>query len=138
MVAENMKNGWELILRALELFTKQPHHTAQTRTGSQKGQIEQSWRESRLLLQKQSSTKGYGWKLWIQLCISRITVQQVQSQLHLTSSGTASNPTSHISELSDRQRTSIFQRKNGRSSIPIHTRESWSAMEAQISTRYGI
>src|SRR5205814_2073249 len=108
MEAESTRNGWELISRVQASFTKQPPHTAQTRMGSQKGQIEQSWRESRLLLRKQSSTKGYGWKLWIQLCISRITVQQVQSQLHLTSSGTASNPTSHISELSDRQRTSIF------------------------------
>src|SRR5437762_512684 len=130
MGAENMKNGWEHISRDQASFTKQPHHTVQTRMGSQKGQIEQSWRESRLLLQKQSSTKGYGWKLWIQLCISRITVQQVQSQLHLMSSGMASNPTSHISELSDRQHMSTFQRKSARSSIFILTRGFWLAMEA--------
>src|SRR5271169_4262977 len=106
MVAENTKNGWELISRVQASFTKQPHHTAQTRMGSQKGQIERSWRESRLLLQRQSSTKGYGWKLQIRSCISRIAVQQVQSQLHLTSFGTASNPTFRISELSVQQRMS--------------------------------
>src|SRR5208282_2888512 len=138
MVAESTKNGWELISRALGLFTKRPHHTAQTRTGSQKGQIERSWRESRLLLQKQSSTKGYGWKSRIRSCISRIAVQQVQSQLHLTSFGTASNPIFRISELSEARRTFMFQRKSARSSIRIRTRGFWSAMEARTSTRYGI
>src|SRR5579864_7762760 len=111
MVAESTKNGWELISKAPGLSTKQPHHTAQTRTGSQKGQIERLWKGSRLLSQKQSSTKGYGWKSQIRLCISRITVQQVQSKLHLMSFGTASNPTSRISELSAQQRMSTFQRK---------------------------
>src|SRR5436190_4481358 len=122
MVAENMKNGWGLISRAPGLFTKQPHHTAQTRTASQKGQIERLWRASKLLLQKQSSTNDSGWKSQIRSYISRIAAQQVQSQLHPTSSGTGSNPTSHISELSAQQRTFMFQRKSARSSISILTR----------------
>src|SRR5437762_1643649 len=138
MVAENMKNGWELISRAQGLSMKQPHHTAQTRTASQKGQIERLWRESRLLLQRQSLTKDYGWKSHRQSYISKIAAQQVQLQLHPTSSGTASNPISRISELSDQQRTSMFQRKNAQSSIPTLTRGFWLAMEAQINIRYGI
>src|SRR5437762_12665089 len=110
MVAESTKNGWERISRAPELFTKRPHHTAQTRTASQKGQIERLWRESRLLLQRQNLTKGYGWKSHRQSYISRIAVQQVQLQLHPTSSGMGPNPTSLISELSEAQRPSIFNR----------------------------
>src|SRR5947207_618745 len=107
MGAENMKNGWEHISRDQASFMKRPHHTAQTRMVSQKGQIERSWRGSRLSLRRQSSTKGYGWKLRIWSCISRITVQQVQSKPHLTNSGMGPNPTSLTSELSDQRRMSM-------------------------------
>src|SRR6266496_1677818 len=106
--------------------------------GSQNGQTEQSWKESRLSLGRQSSTKGYGWKLQIQSCISRIAVQQVQSKLHLTKHGMEGNRTYLISESLEVRHTSTFQRKSVRSLIHIHTREFWSAMEARTSTRYGI
>src|SRR5271170_3644999 len=96
----NTKNGWEHISRAQALFTKRLHHTVQTRTASQNGQIERLWKGSERLLQKQTSTKGSGWISQIRSSISRIAAQQPQSQLHPTNSGTARNQTSLISELS--------------------------------------
>src|SRR5579859_5544812 len=124
MVAENTKNGWVFISRGQGLFTKRLHLTVPTRTALQKGQIEQLWRESRLSLRNPSSTKGYGWILWKRSCTSKIAAQQPQSPLHHTNPGTASSPTSRISESSDQWRMSMFQRKGARNSTPTRTRGS--------------
>src|SRR5437762_9403786 len=124
MEVENTKNGWEFTSRDQALFTKPLHHTVPTRTASQKGQIERLWRESRLLLQRQSSTNDSGWKSQIQSSISKIAAQQVQLQLHPTSSGTASNRTCHTSKLSVQQPMFMFQRKNGSNWTPTHTKGS--------------
>src|SRR5579859_6998715 len=139
MEAENTKNGWVFISKDQGLFTKRRHPTAPTRTASQNGQIERLWNESRLSSQKQNSTNNFGWKSQIQSYISKTAAQQQQSLPHHTNSGTASNPTSLISESSDQQRIFTYQRKNASSSIPTRTRGSWSGMAAaRTSTRYGI
>src|SRR5271170_741915 len=119
----SMKNGWKLASRDQGLFTRQQLHTAPIRTASPNAPIAPSWKESKRLLQTQSLIKGYGWKLPIQSFISKIAAQQVQSQLHHTSSGTESNQISPISELLVQQRIFMFQRKSALNSILTHTKE---------------
>src|SRR5256714_1962961 len=76
-----MKNGWRIILRDQASFTKRQPLTAPTKTASQNAQIERLWKESNRLLPSSNSTKGYGWKSRIRWFISKIAVQQRQSQL---------------------------------------------------------
>src|SRR5579859_6869065 len=124
MEAENTKNGWEPISRDQALSTKRQPLTAPTRTAWRSAQIAPSWRESRLSSQKQNSTNDFGWKSQIRLFTSRIAVQQAQSQVRPTNSGTARHRICLISKSSDQPRISMFQRKGARSSTPIRTRES--------------
>src|SRR5271170_6577643 len=118
----NTKNGWEHTSRDLASFMKRQLPTVPTRTASQNEQIGRSWKESNRLSQNSNSTKGYGWKSRIQWSISRITVQQRQSQLRPMNSGTAPSLISLISELSDRPHMCTFQRKSGSNSTSTLTR----------------
>src|SRR5579859_3409534 len=122
MEAENTKNGWEPISRDQALSTKRQPLTAPTRTAWRSAQIAPSWRESRLSSQKRNSTKDSGWNSRKRLFTSRIAVQQAQSQVRPTNSGTARHRICLISKSSDQLHTFTSQRKSERSSIPTHTR----------------
>src|SRR5208282_5685236 len=123
MVAENMKNGWGGSSPGLR------DHSRNDRTIHSPDQNGVAGRANRTIMERVKAIIAEAKldkRLWMEIvdmwsCISRIAVQQVQSQLRLTSFGTTSNPTSRISELTEVQRAFMFQRKSVRNSIPIPT-----------------
>src|ERR1700733_7085488 len=122
MEVENTKNGWEPTSRDLALFTKRQHPTVPTRTVSRNERIERSWKGSNQPLRSSISTKGYGWKSRIRWYTSKIAVQQQQSQLRPTSSGTARNRTSLISGSLVQQPMCTFRRRSASNSTLTLTR----------------